>query len=228
MRFPTVCYDGFYKDPEKVVDFALSLDYYSDVGRYPGCRTKCLSTIDMDFAHESINKVLSMFGDFDDPNVIMDAETAFHKTWRFSTDPCSPANDGWIHKDGALLAAVVYLSKNPDPNSGTAIFKRRFGEELPILPDVSNEVLGMKNEVDVNSLKEYERTIVENNKPFDVQAEIKNAYNRVICYDGKMSHAPSNFWRDDEDFRLTQVFFIDDIHCSINNIPSVRCNRYDS
>ncbi len=169
-----------------------------------------------------------MFGDFDDPNVIMDAETAFHKTWRFSTDPCSPANDGWIHKDGALLAAVVYLSKNPDPNSGTTIFKRRYGEDLPILPDVSNEVLGMKNEVDVNSLKEYERTIVENNKPFDVQAEIKNAYNRVICYDGKMSHAPSNFWRDDEDFRLTQVFFIDDIHCSINNIPSVRCNRYDS
>ena len=58
MRFPTVCYDGFYKDPEKVVDFALSLDYYSTEGRYPGCRTKCLSTIDRNFAHESLNKLL--------------------------------------------------------------------------------------------------------------------------------------------------------------------------
>jgi len=226
MRFPTVCYDGFYNDPEKVVDFALSLDYYSDVGRYPGCRTKCLSTIDMKFAHESINKVLSMFGDFDDPNVILDAETAFHKTWRFSTDPCSPANDGWIHKDGALLAAVVYLSKNPDPNSGTTIFKRKFGEETPPLPIVSGEVLGMEKQVDVNSIKKYERSLIENNKPFDVQMEVKNAYNRIICYDGEQDHTQTNYWMSNEDFRLTQVFFVKDIDCFAKKIPSMRCNRY--
>ena len=57
--------------------------------------------------------------------------------------------------------------------------------------------------------------------------EVKNAYNRIICYDGNQNHAPSNFWRDDEEFRLTQVFFIDDIQCFSKKIPSTRCNRYD-
>tara|TARA_B100000700_G_scaffold170147_1_gene187904 strand:+ start:195 stop:881 length:687 start_codon:yes stop_codon:yes gene_type:complete len=227
MRFPTVCYDGFYKDPDSVVDFALSLDYYSDVGRYPGCRTKCLSTIDNEFARTSLHKFLSMYDDFDEPDIVIDGETSFHKTWRFSKHQDSLANDGWIHKDGALVAAVVYLSKDPDPNSGTSIFKRRLGEELPPIPEVSYEVLGDKKAVDVNSIKEYERTLIENNKSYNVQMEVKNAYNRIICYDGNQNHAPSNFWRDDEEFRLTQVFFIDDIQCFSKKIPSTRCNRYD-
>ena len=226
MRFPTVCYDGFYKDPDSVVDFALSLDYHVDEGRYPGCRTKCLSKIDKNFAHASLHKFLSMFDDFDEPTIGIECQTAFQKTWRFSNKKEHPVNKGWIHKDGALLAAVVYLSKNPDPNSGTSIFKRRLGEELPPIPEVSVEVLGNKKEVDVNVLNEYEKALIKNNKPYDVQMEVKNAYNRIICYDGEQDHTQSNYWMSNEDFRLTQVFFVKDINCFAKKIPSVRCNRY--
>tara|TARA_B000000609_G_scaffold156603_1_gene149485 strand:+ start:748 stop:1434 length:687 start_codon:yes stop_codon:yes gene_type:complete len=226
MRFPTVCYDGFYKDPDSIVDFALSLDYHSDLGRYPGCRTKCLSKIDKNLYHSCMHKFLSMFDDFDEPNIGVIGQTSFQKTWRFSNKKEHPVNKGWIHKDGALLAAVVYLSKNPDPNSGTTIFKRKFGEETPPLPIVSGEVLGMEKQVDVNSIKKYERSLIENNKPFDVQMEVKNAYNRIICYDGEQDHTQTNYWMSNEDFRLTQVFFVKDIDCFAKKIPSMRCNRY--
>ena len=42
--FPITCYDNFYKDPDTIRKFALTLDYTTDGGFSPGFRTKCLSS----------------------------------------------------------------------------------------------------------------------------------------------------------------------------------------
>ena len=230
MRFPTTCYDNFYEDPESVVDFALALDYTVDEAKYPGCRTSNLFEIDPDFANASLFKMLSLFDDFNEEGIDIDCKTHFHKTWRFSPEKEHILNKGWIHKDdGILLAAIVYLSKNSHPDSGTSIYSKRIGEPLPDYSRNYNsfdQILGGSKETSIDAIKEYETSLIENNEPYDVQIEVKNAYNRLICYDGEQHHTHTSCWRDDEDFRLTQLFFIDDIKCFSKKIPSIRCNRY--
>ena len=40
MMYPTMCIDNFFKNPQKVKEFALSLKYIDcDNGRWPGART---------------------------------------------------------------------------------------------------------------------------------------------------------------------------------------------
>ena len=58
MRFPTLCVDDFYINPEKVRDFALSLEYSKPEGIYPGERTKYLHEIDKKFFHQFCEKLL--------------------------------------------------------------------------------------------------------------------------------------------------------------------------
>ena len=48
-----------------------------------------------------------------------------------------------------------------------------------------------------------------NNSHFHKTMEVKNSYNRMITYDGSEFHAQSSFYS--ENFRLTQVFFIDEL-----------------
>ena len=54
--------------------------------------------------------------------------------------------------------------------------------------------------------------------------EVKNCYNRMIAYDASEFHAQSSFYTDD--FRLTQVFFIDKMNAPMDKIPQNKCERY--
>ena len=48
----------------------------------------------------------------------------FQKIKPFHKDKDHWANKGFIHLDGnSLLAGLVYLNKNPDPDSGTSFFR---------------------------------------------------------------------------------------------------------
>ena len=59
--FPTTCIDNFYKDPDGVRNFALSLEYNDNAGNFPGVRTDNLKNIDEQFYKQSVNKLLSLF-----------------------------------------------------------------------------------------------------------------------------------------------------------------------
>ena len=58
MQFPISCFDDFYKDPDKVREWALDLEYTKHKGTYPGVRSQCLSGIDRDFYEVSCRKFL--------------------------------------------------------------------------------------------------------------------------------------------------------------------------
>ena len=59
--FPTTCIDNFYKDPDGIRNFALSLNYNDNSGNFPGLRTDNLNKIDAQFYKQSVNKLLSLF-----------------------------------------------------------------------------------------------------------------------------------------------------------------------
>ena len=234
MRFPIACFDDFYTDPDKVREWALSLQYGKHIdGNYPGVRTQCLSTIDRTFYEICSRKFLSMFDDFDKPpdQVNFRIKTHFQKIWRFSPDPNSIRNIGWIHSDSnVIFAGVVYLNPNPDLNAGTSVYTKKKDAIIPEWEEGINksvsDVLRSGSSCSVDSIKGYDKALKENNDMYELTLEVKNKYNRMIGYDGDQWHSQSTYWMDNEEFRLTQVYFLEELNCSNQKFPNVRCERY--
>ena len=229
MRFPIVCFDNFYENPDYIRKYALSLDYSQVGGTYPGLRSQCISTINSEFFQKSVIKVLSMYDEFNEPNITWSASSFFQKIWKFSNDPNDILNSGWIHQDDdTVLAAVFYLDTNTTLDSGKSIYQLidKPIEETDHLLKVRSDVLGSFESSSIDSIKDYKKYLIENNKSFNKTLEVKNCYNRLIAYDGDQFHSQSSFYSENEDFRLTQVFFIQMLNSSIDKIPNERCESY--
>jgi len=142
-------YDNFLDDPDAVVSSLLSKKYYVqglpetddivnnniplemnyddggvigdprfDSPYWKGYRTRDLQEIDMDNYNLIMSKLLqNIFGSFTLSQIEFDAETHFHlmtKDFVFT--------DTWFHSDASkFIAGVLYLAKNPSPNSGTTL-----------------------------------------------------------------------------------------------------------
>tara|TARA_B100000131_G_scaffold148466_1_gene144233 strand:+ start:847 stop:1551 length:705 start_codon:yes stop_codon:yes gene_type:complete len=228
--FPNTSFDGFYKDPDLVREFALSLNYDNKKGTHPGLRSDELGLVDPKFKEQCAKKLLSIFGDFDDSKICnYNCVTAFQKIWRFSSDSNDPVNQGWIHHDGIVnIAAVVYLDPEPINDNGTSFYLPKSDDIKP--PDQEDPyygVLGDKDTSNINDIDWYRKNIVDNNGCFDLTTEVKNCYNRVIVYSGHHMHGQTNYWMpNDDDFRLTQVFFFSDLRLPHMLVPDYRVNRY--
>ena len=234
-NFPSLCFDGFYNDPDSVRDFALSIDDYTNkIGYHPGLRSRMLLQYDEQFCRKSINKFLSLFNDWGLEGATFDCSTMFQKIWRFSSDCNDPVNTGWIHLDDNVdIAGVVYLDPNPDINNGTSFYYPSFHDSgyFNVLEGDHSEyerILGNKTNCCIDDIDWFRKNIVINNKQFELTMEIKNCYNRCIAYSGNQMHGQSNYWMPNEDdFRLAQVFFISILKLPKNFITAFRVNSYD-
>jgi hypothetical protein len=207
MTIPFTCIDDFYSDPDKIRDWALTLEFKrpSGISHYPGERTDHIHLIDENFFKLFCEKLFSIFYDYETP-VNWICTTKFQKIYPFHKDYNNSLNSGWVHiDDECVFAGVIYLNKNSTPNSGTSIFypKDTVIEELDF--SYRNNFYSNNNTI---SKDEYAEKIEEHNKKFELSIEVKNKYNRLICYDGNTWHKESNFSMEYDDFRLTQVFFI--------------------
>ena len=231
--FPISCCDDFYEDPDAVREFALSLEYEKKPGVYPGLRSEMLSKINEEFHYKSVNKMLSMFDDFDKPDYQFECISCFQKIWPFSENKDDTINNGWIHFDGnTIAAAVVYLDPNPTIDSGTSMFKPKkdfvdFGDvEIEDVKKTRIEINSVHKPSDKELIKKYEKYLIKNNSHFEKTLEVKNQYNRLIAYDGREYHAQSSYWSEHEEFRLTQVFFLSEMIAPQICIPKTKCERY--
>ena len=225
---PASCVDNFYEDPDSVRDFALSLDFGPprDSENYPGFRTKCLSDIDNDFFEFSAQKFISSFFDLKSISGWR-GNSFFQKIYTSNSDRHHPMNGGWAHRDEdvplSLLAGVVYLNKNTCLDSGTEILSLKKGhenykfshEDGLVKRSLNHKHLFNNKDVDENL---YSKRIQKHNSKFNTTVEFKNVYNRVVAYDGSYWHKQPSFWVPEE-FRLTQVMFIEFDRKKSFNIP---------
>lgn len=229
MHYPTLCIDNFYKDPDKVRNFALSLEYNkSSVGNYPGSRSNLIHEIDSNFVDIFSRKIFSLF--HEQPPIRWEICTLFQKIYPYSEDCDDIINDGWIHvdSDGAIFAGVVYLNKNAASNCGTSIYKPSKKFDL----DAANSNFNTRNKLyEKNSLhdidiEKYREKKKHHESMFEKTIEISNCYNRLILYDANTWHKESSFCAksSNEDFRLTQVFFIKGLE--VNSTPFSRSNTF--
>lgn len=217
-QFPITVVDNFFEDPDAVVKFANECKYERPWGRYPGVRSEQLHKLNFKLYNYITNFVIGNY--FNEAKWTFDCNMQFQKIKPFHKDKEHWANKGFIHLDGSsVLAGLVYLNKNPDPDSGTSFFKVKEGKIHSFDYDTKFELCRGELHPDkaVEDLKElydnHEKTI-----------EVKNQYNRLIFYDGSNLHTQTNYWMPNDEERLTLVFFISKIEVNAKG-PTERFKR---
>lgn len=228
MNFPALCIDNFYDNPDQVKEFALSLEYKKQLGNYPGLRTDPLYDIDYNFFSLSISKLFSIFFNYENENIFWNVTSYFQKIYPYSEDRNSLLNSGWYHKDAndSVAAGVIYLNPDSNLDAGTTIgkFKLNYNES-----DISSEIFEWRNKLYANEeidLVKYQQKIIEHNSMFDKTLEFKNVYNRLVFYDSSYWHKESNFFADEYEPRLTQIFFINKVQSSCGMMPIERSKQF--
>jgi hypothetical protein len=218
-NIPALCVDNFYSDPDRIREWALSLDFIDVEDKTsPGLRTQMLHLIDRDFFDEFCKKLFSIFFDLENTDIKYRVQTSFQLVESMSPDPNSPKNQGWVHFDtNTIFAGVIFLTPEIDLNCGTSIFKLVEPNKL----DMSNAKIDFyRNGID----NDYDRRITEHRQAYIETIKFNNVYNRLICFDTECAHGVNSFYSTTEP-RLTQVFFVEEINTDIPP-PIVRHQKY--
>lgn len=201
-NIPALCIDDFYRDPDKIREFALAQEYTPPPeGTYPGKRTKRLHELDRNMFDQFSNKLLSVFFDLSASNVNYEIDTSFQLIPSVDPDPTSPKNMGWVHYDeNVVFAGVIFLTPKIDLNCGTSIFKL---VDQTKLDRSSAKQDFYKNGID----SDYDNRIQQHKSAYVETIRFNNVYNRLIAFDTSSAHGVNSYYSDAEP-RLTQVFFV--------------------
>lgn len=174
--------DNFYSNPDEVREFALSLNFNVE-GNYPGVRTSPILDEEWrehikEYLESIINKRITVFP--------YEYNTAF----QFTTE----TSETWVHHDAMSYAAVVYLTPDPDIDSGTGIYRHK---QTGIMKHTEGE-------------RDFNNETTDP-KDWELVAEAKNIYNRLVVYDSMYYHksAVPGFGTDKNTGRLFQTFFFE-------------------
>jgi len=219
-NFYSVCVDDFFKNPDDIRNFGLSLEKKPDAeGKWPGKRSFILHDIDEKFANELILKVFSTYIDLKYTSVRWkESQVMFQEISPFKNDII---NKGWIHQDtGMQLAFIIYLTPDADPNAGTSLFriKKEIRKSFYHKRHYEKEKLLKGENVNVN---EYNKAISNNENLFQEITRYSNIYNRMIAYDSREFHRANSFVTNSEN-RLTIVGFINGIEMEEMPLERVR------
>lgn len=222
-KFPTLCIDDFYKNPDAVRQLALQQDFCYSSDEWPGRRTRQISEIDPYFFSMFCEKLFSVYYEFCD-RVEWEVLTNFQLVPPFSEDKNSLKNMGFIHRDdyeineqNVVYAGIIYLTPNIDKNCGTSIFRFRKDAINHHIPPIKQNLYGKGDDTDFEKYMKIERDKFEETIRFD------NIYNRMVSFDSSSYHGVNSFYSDSHP-RLTQVFFVARID-SKSGYPLERSDR---
>lgn len=208
---PTTVVDNFFNDPYLVRNFAQQQSYKIDsFYQWPGERTESIHILNPGFFSNTINKFLQIFYPSNE-----------HIEWSgygFFQKVSGLYDKGWVHVDGTLITGIVYLNDEDHSNAGTTIYQPKvLGEQML---HVDQRTASNQNPT---LTKNYESYRKENESQFEESITIKNKFNRLVAFDSHLYHAANNYFGDDDQSRLTMVFFIDKL-CT-NAFPLQRTKR---
>ena len=202
MTYPVTIVDDFFEDPDGIVEMAEGLKYYNpNTGNWPGTRTKQLHVENDRFFNYFGVKLHSLFHDH--VPEYWNLQCHFQKIVPFCEDKYSKRNRGWVHQDhDCWFGGIVYLTKNPEPDTGTSIYKVKNGFSFQY-----EQELKMKESIYKSQITDD----TEYNKAFDTMQDqyvetvtIENVYNRFVAFPGNAHHGVKTFGSSP---RLTLNFF---------------------
>ena len=209
--FPVTVIDNFFPHPDKIVDLVKDVPFLeNDVGNYPGVRSDLLEKTKPEVNYYIATKLLSLFYP---PEIGVplswDATIELQKTTPFTpNDPYNKKNRGWIHRDTIKqMTAIIYLDKDPDPNTGTNVY----------VPNNGIGLCGFNNSKEYENVKkrhylgedvdqqEYDAAWDGINKDFTKTISVENVYNRLLLFTNKDYHGVETYGYSHD--RLTIVSF---------------------
>lgn len=217
-RFPVTIVDNFYENPDLVRNWALSLKYNEDFeGRTPGKRTENLHNHPK-FFNNFCEKLFSIFYDFNYTRLEWGVSTCFQSITKYSENPKSKLNDGWIHYDSDVFSGVIYLNPEGHLYSGTSVYEKMYKDSKETN---QKEKYQLYSGIEVNEEK-YEKSITANNGQFIETIRVENRYNRLVLFEGNVPHGVPSFYSSSDEPRLTQPFFVLNMKSSSSFEPLVR------
>jgi len=221
LKTPITVLDNFFDNPDKIRDYALSLNFEKDPeGRWPGVRTKSLHELDPPLFDAICRKVMSLYFDLENNinTVNWVTNMRFQKVNRSYLS-------GWIHVDNpTIFTAIIYLNKNPNINSGTSIYKIKDNIFVPKIDELNihkiNAYKGLVNIKDIDTKRK------ENNDQYSEVIKVHNEYNRILSFDAGLPHAAQDFFGDDDDEdRLTLIMFFNELRVNRSPVERVRYTK---
>ena len=213
---PVTVLDNFLDDPDKIRNWALSLEYFPDPdGRWPGLRSKQLSELNKPFFDLICGKYFSQFFDLRTEQVQWVVSMQFQIVGE-------KYHSGWVHSDEgtAQVTGIVYLTPNSNLNGGTSIYQ----EKKNIIANAHYHT-EVKENLYLNKISNEEAIKYrdEHNSQYEETIRVSNIYNRLISFDSHLHHAAQDFFGKDTESRLTLVFFVNEL--LVNNSPINRVRR---
>ena len=202
MSYPVTIVDNFFEDPDAIVKMAEEMKFYNpNTGNWPGMRTKQISVEEPRFFNYFGNKLHLLF--VDSVPEYWNMQCHFQKINPFCEDKYSKRNRGWIHQDhDCWFGGIVYLTKNPEPDTGTSIYKAKNGYSFQMAEEISmKEKIYRSEEVDD---KEYDRAYDTMRDQYEETVSVANVYNRMLLFSGNTHHGVQTFGTTP---RLTLNFF---------------------
>jgi hypothetical protein len=188
--------NNFYEDPYAIRDQALNVGMYDFISDIPGQRS---AGVPLDQSLQLKSKFESIIGK---PITRWDTFTGKNgKDEKMNTcfQLVTEGEKTWAHHDATGWAAVVYLTPDADPDSGTGLFTH--------IPTGISEWDPSDPNTDLN----FHDDRFDESK-WRCNLEIKNQFNRAVLYRGALYHRSMvpGFGCNYINGRLTQVFFFDE------------------
>ena len=202
MTYPVTIVDDFFDDPDKIVELAEGLNWYPpDTGNWPGTRTKQLHVEDNKFFLYFGEKIHNLF--HDSLPSYWELQAHFQKIEPFSGDQWDKKNQGWIHQDlDTWFGGIVYLTKNPCPNSGTSIYTAHNGFSHQSSDEMKYKEMLYRGEDIIP--EHYNEAWDSMREQYTETVTVENVYNRFVLFNGKTHHGVKTFGTKP---RLTLNFF---------------------
>jgi len=210
MTHSTIIQDDFFEDPDDIRRFALQQEYEPcPVGKWPGKRTELLRSINADFAKYFVEKLVPIR--FVGVRSV-DLASYFHIIPKFSDDPSSILNRGFVHIDAydgnsfnPNLSGVVYLTPGIHKRCGTSTFQLKpHVDQSKVNMAVAEKHALYKSGVLV---EDFYKKVANHYDQFEETVRVDNIYNRLVTFDTQIWHGANNFHSGIQEDRLTLVWF---------------------
>jgi hypothetical protein len=174
--------DNFYKNPDDIRKFALSLEYNYHKDYHKGKRTD--RPYRFDGLKEQFEKLMG--------NKIKNWEQ-YGTNGVFQT--CVAGDQLVYHIDQQQYAGIIFLTPDAPPETGTTLYRSKHTKKTKVGKDEHDIV--------------FKNGFLDSTE-FDVVDVVGNVYNRLILFDSQQIHSATEYFGNNlTNGRLFQLFFFD-------------------
>ena len=198
--YPISIVDNFFEDPDSVANLSKNLKYLPSAdGTWPGVRSDNLHLIDWRLFDSVCRKISHIFYSNCESWTY---QISFQRVMPFSENQYDKKNCGWVHKDRTNFGGVIFLTREPDDDTGVTIYKSKNGGYA--ITQEEEKIKNMHffgNPIDDD---EYNKAYNSYHDQFEETVKVKNVYNRLVLFNSTSLHAVQTYGTKE---RLTMAFF---------------------